>query len=88
VRGPDVLLAVKVADSSPDYDLRRKPLIYAEHRVHELWVVDAARRNVHVHLGPGPGGYAWTFQRSASERLEPTQAPQEFAFALDGLEPI
>ena len=29
VKGPDVLLAVEVADSSLDYDLRRKPLVYA-----------------------------------------------------------
>jgi Uma2 family endonuclease len=29
VRGPDVLLAVEIADNSLDYDLRRKPLVYA-----------------------------------------------------------
>jgi Uma2 family endonuclease len=88
LRGPDVLLAVEVADSSLDYDLRRKPLIFAEHGVRELWVIDAARRVVHVHLGPGPGGYGRIVQRDASDRLEPTHAPREFAFALDELEPI
>ena len=88
LRGPDVLLAVEVADSSLDYDLRRKPRIFAEHGVRELWVIDAARRVVHVHLGPGAGGYAWVVQRDASDRLEPTHAPREFAFALDELEPI
>ena len=88
LRGPDVRLAVEIADSSLDYDLRRKPLIFAEHGVRELWVIDAARRVVHVHLGPGPGGYAWIVQRDASDRLEPTHAPREFAFALDELEPI
>jgi Uma2 family endonuclease len=85
LRGPDVLLAVEVADSSLDYDLNRKPLIYAEHGVQELWVIDAARRLAHVHLGAGPGGYAWTAVREASERLEPQQAPRAFAFALDEL---
>jgi Uma2 family endonuclease len=85
LRGPDVLLAVEVADSSLDYDLHRKPLICAEYGVRELWVIDAARRQTHVHLGAGPGGYAWTAVREASERLEPQHAPRAFAFALDAL---
>jgi Uma2 family endonuclease len=85
LRGPDVLLAVEVADSSIDYDLRRKPLIYAEHGVRELWVVSAATRTVHVHIGPGPGGYAWVREYRASDRLEPTTAPLDFAFSLDDL---
>jgi hypothetical protein len=62
--------------------------IYAEHGVRELWVIDAARGEVHVHLGAGPGGYAWTSVRVASERLEPQHAPRAFAFALDELEAI
>jgi Uma2 family endonuclease len=85
IRGPDVLLAVEVADSSLDYDLRRKPLIYAEHGVRELWVVNAAARTVRVHIGPGPGGYAFAREYCASDRLEPTAAPRDFAFALDAL---
>jgi Uma2 family endonuclease len=88
VKGENVLLAVEVADSSLDYDLRRKPLVYGQYGVRELWVIDAARRRVHVHLGPGPGGYAWNAERDASERLEPTAAPQDFAFALDELEAL
>jgi Uma2 family endonuclease len=83
--GPDILLAVEVADSSLGYDLGRKAKIYSDYGVQELWVVNAARRVVHTHLGPGQGGYAWTTERSASERLEPTHAPQDFAFALDEL---
>jgi len=85
IKGPDVLLAVEVADSSLDYDLRRKPLIYAEHGVRELWVVSAATRTVHVHIGPGPGGYAWGREYRASDRVEPTSAPLDFAFSLDDL---
>ena len=85
VRGPDVLLAVEVADSSLDYDLRRKPLIYAEHGVHELWVINAAARTVHVHIRPGPGGYAFVREYRACDRLEPTVAPRALAFALDDL---
>ena len=88
LRGPEILLAVEVADSSLDYDLRRKPSIYAEHGVRELWVIDATRRVVHVHMGPGQGGYARVTVRQASERLEPAEAPREFAVALDELKPV
>jgi Uma2 family endonuclease len=59
IRGPDVLLAVEVAESSLEYDLGRKAAIYAEFGVRELWVVDAVRRVVHVHVGAGKGRYAW-----------------------------
>jgi Uma2 family endonuclease len=58
VKGPDVLLAVEVADSSLGYDLGRKAALYAEFGVKELWVVDAVSRVVHVHVEPAPGGYA------------------------------
>ena len=83
--GPDILLAIEVADSSLAYDLGRKSKIYADYGVRELWVVNAAQRVVHTHLGAGRGGYAWTAERSAWKRLEPTHAPREFAFALDEL---
>src|SRR5258708_11882357 len=87
LRGPDVLLAVEVADSSLDYDLRRKPLVYAEYGVRELWVIGAKRRVVHVHLRPGPDGDAVTAVRHASERRQPAEAPAEVAGALNELKP-
>ena len=86
--GPDVLLAVEVADSSLGYDLGRKAQVYAAFGVRELWVVNAARRVAHVLINAGPEGYASVGKRRASERLEPTHAPREFAFSLDDLEPI
>jgi Uma2 family endonuclease len=85
VAGPDILLAVEVADSSLDYDLRRKPLVYARFGVRELWVVDAARRVIHVHRKPGPDGYAAIKQHPGSARAVPVFAPAELAFALDEL---
>ena len=88
VKGPDILLVVEVADSSLDYDLRRKPLVYASFGVRELWVIDAARRIVHRHLGPGATGYASVDALAASESLLPAFAPEAFAFALDDLEEI
>ena len=88
IGGPDVLLAVEVADSSLDYDLRRKPLVYATFGVRELWVIDAARRVVHCHRDAGPQGYADVRECGAEERLVPRHAPESFAFALDGLEAV
>lgn len=85
VKGPDILLVVEVADSSLDYDLRRKPLTYAHFGVRELWVIDAARRRTHVHIDPTPEGFAQTFVRAGNERLVPAAAPAEFAFTLDEL---
>lgn len=88
VKGPDVLLAVEVADSSLSYDLQRKPLVYASFGVHELWVIDAGRRIVHRHADPSFGGYARIEQYSAVERLVPVEAPAAFALMLDELEAI
>ena len=88
VKGPDILLVVEVADSSLDYDLRRKPLVYAGFGVRELWVVDAARRTVHRHREPDATGYARIDEGPASLRLVPAFAPAAFAFALDELEDI
>ena len=80
-----MLLAVEVADTSLDHDLRRKPLVYASFGVRELWVIDAARRIVHRHEGVGPNGYAGVRQFGTGDRLVPRFAPEAFAFALDGL---
>ena len=88
VKGSDVLLAVEVADSSLRYDLDRKPLIHSGFGVRELWVIDAERRAVHCHAEPSPVGYKRIETRSSAERLTPVDAPSEFAFSLDELEPI
>lgn len=87
-KGPDVLLAVEVADSSLGYDLGRKPRIYASHGVQELWVIDAARRVTHVHRGLEADGYATVEALPASDRLVPAFAPDAFASALDVLEDL
>jgi len=83
--GLDILLAVEVADSSFDYDLRRKPLIYAAFGVRELWVVDAARRELYRHLDPREGRFATVEKFAASERVEPRFAPAGLALSLADL---
>jgi Uma2 family endonuclease len=88
LRGPDVLLAVEVADSSLPYDLHRKPTIYAAYGVHELWVIDVRRRVVHVHDTIGAEGYVSVVMRGPDERLIPTLAPAELAVSLAELEAV
>ncbi|MCW5696488.1 MAG: Uma2 family endonuclease [Bauldia sp.] len=88
VKGPNVLLAVEVADASLGYDLGRKPAIYAEFGVHELWVIDAVARKVHVFRGVGPTGYAERSTVAASDRVVPAVAPEAFAITLDALPPV
>lgn len=88
VKGPDVLLAVEVADSSLGYDLGRKPKIYAAHGVRELWVIDAAKRITHVHRDLEGDGYASVSMLSAADRVVPALAPEAFAFVLDNLEDL
>jgi Uma2 family endonuclease len=77
VRGPDILLAVEVADTSLDYDLGAKARLYAIHGVTELWVVNARRRTTAVHAGPTPDGWRRVEEKSPADMLVP--AAEAFA---------
>ena len=50
-------LAIEVAVSSRDRDLRQKPLLYAEAGIDEYWVVDLDAGLVVVHRDPTDNGY-------------------------------
>lgn len=69
LRGDNCLLAIEIADASLDYDLGRKPQIYAAFGVRELWVIDARTLQTHVHRDPTPTGYRTVSQRSPEDRL-------------------
>ncbi len=51
VRGPDVMLAIEVSDTSFDFDRGRKAQLYAACGVQELWVVEANTRTTFIHRG-------------------------------------
>lgn len=53
----DVFLLVEAAEDSLSYDLGEKALLYAKAGIREYWVVDIARRAVHVHRQPQVGRY-------------------------------
>ena len=83
LKGPDVLLAIEVADSSLAYDLKRKPGVYAQHGVQELWVIDVARHITYVHRSPGADGYGSVERVPVDVELVSNRAPAELAFRLD-----
>jgi Uma2 family endonuclease len=60
VRGPDVLLAVEVSDSTLAKDLRPKARLYSKHGVAHYWVFDAENRRAHLMSEPGVEGYLQT----------------------------
>jgi Uma2 family endonuclease len=72
VRGPDILLAVEIADTSLDYDLGPKARLYAIHGVAELWVVDARERTTAVHTRPGPEGWGRIEEKAPGDVLVPS----------------
>ena len=81
IKGPDALLVIEVSDTSLGYDLHRKPAIYAEHGVPELWVIDAQRQVIHVHRENTGTAYASVTQYTADQLVTPLLAP-ELAFRL------
>lgn len=84
VSGPDVLLAIEQADSSLAYDLGLKAGLYARFGVRDYWVVDLAKRIIHVHRDPTPEGYGWKRRVMANEPIEALLLPG-LALTLDAL---
>jgi len=84
VRGPDILLAIEVADTTLAKDLRLKSRVYAKYGVQELWVIDAKRLLTHVFRAPKDGAWSETARFDASHTLTHASAPS-FALRLDEL---
>jgi Uma2 family endonuclease len=87
VRGPDILLAIEVADTSLDYDLGPKARLYAVHGAAELWVVNARERTAAVHTQPGPGGWGRVEEKALGDTLAPSaQALAHFRMRLGDID--
>jgi Uma2 family endonuclease len=71
VKPADALLVIEVADSSYNFDLGGKALVYASLGVREYWVIDAVKRETHVHLMPKPDGYAAVRAYGEDMKLDP-----------------
>jgi Uma2 family endonuclease len=69
VRGPDILLAIEVADTTLAFDKGRKAEVYARAGIRELWVVDANQRVTWVHRSPSPKGFGEVIAVAPEEEL-------------------
>jgi Uma2 family endonuclease len=79
------LLVVEVADSSLEYDLRRKAQLYAVHGVRETWVIDAVKLETHIRRRPLTDGYTEKLTVGSGDTAAPEFAP-ELAVSLGALE--
>jgi Uma2 family endonuclease len=71
VKPSDALLVIEVADSSYNFDLGGKALLYAGLGVREYWVIDVVKRETHVHQMPKPDGYGAVRAYGEDIRLDP-----------------
>ncbi len=60
VTAADVAMVVKIADSSLSADRDDMARVYAGGGIPVYWVVNLVDRQIEVHTGPGPAGYAVT----------------------------
>ncbi|HMD02150.1 MAG TPA: Uma2 family endonuclease [Candidatus Baltobacteraceae bacterium] len=73
----DVLFLIEVADSSREFDLRKKAPVYARAGIAEVWVVDVVDRRLIVHREPTRDGHALTHILPQNSRIAPLAFPHE-----------
>ena len=71
----DVLLVIEVADSSRDYDLNEKALIYARALIPEYWVSNLVEDTLVVHRQPTTNGYASIRALKRDQTIAPLAFP-------------
>jgi Uma2 family endonuclease len=75
VHSGGVLLAIEVAATSLNYDMKLKSLLYAGFNVREFWVVDANERVTWIHTAPRADGWASIFKRGPADDLTTPTLP-------------
>jgi len=74
--GPeDVLLLIEVADTSLDYDRGVKIPLYAASGIPEVWLLDLRRKQLEIHLDPGPSGYRKILLPDSGQTASPSLLP-------------
>jgi Uma2 family endonuclease len=76
LRGAEAWLAIEVAETSLDYDLKTKRPLYASHGVPEYWVINAVTLMTTVHRQPAGNTYTVVKQVPPDAKLIPSMAPQ------------
>lgn len=67
------LLVIEVADSSLEYDRRRKAQVYS--RAGEYWITNLVDMRLEVHRQPSPTGYLTQFLLGRDGVVVPEAAP-------------
>ena len=71
----DLRLAIKVSDSTLQFDLTTKAHLYARAGVSEYWVLDTNGRQLHVFRDPTADGHISQTVYGESESVAPLGAP-------------
>ena len=74
MRGPDVLLAIEIADTSLAYDRGRKISVYAAFGIPEVWVIDANSLVTYAYRQLGAEGYRTVIEVRSAEEIAATRA--------------
>lgn len=80
----DVALLIEVADSSAEYDLGEKALLYAQAGIGDYWVVLVNEAAVLRHRGPTPEGYQEVTRLAGADAISPLAMP-EAVWTIDAL---
>jgi Uma2 family endonuclease len=72
----EVHLVVEVSDSTLEFDLNRKVILYARAGVAEYWVLDLPNRRLHVHLDPSENAYNRVLTLTESQTIAPQANPE------------
>ena len=70
------LLVVEIADSTLEYDRRRKASLYARAGIPEYWIVNLADPCVEVYRDPDQGSYSFSQRFLPGDRISPLAAPE------------
>jgi Uma2 family endonuclease len=74
-QGSDVWLIIEVADSSLDYDVGEKQLLYSQAGIKEYWVVSVQQKSVHVFRRPSKKGFRDANIFSLKQVISPLSLP-------------
>lgn len=71
----DVLLLTEVADSSLEFDRRKKIPVYARAGIAEVWIVDLRESAIEVHREPHFTGYEKIIVFRSGDKVSPASFP-------------
>ncbi len=72
----EAMLVVEVANTTVEYDLGEKALLYAQSGVADYWVVLVKDNAVVVHRQPTPEGYQEVMRLTGTDTLSPLAIPE------------